>query len=234
MHGAIALLGWVGGSSMAISWQLAPMFWLAKPLPSTVTRRLLLALVGAVVLAVVAALVAAPLGGWAVTGLVPLAALVWGLHPWWTASSLAAARRPVRDGARDAWIASLACAPLAGSLSVLAWSSHEPRWAVVAGVVALWGWALTLVFGTLARIVPFLVWFHRFSARVGLADVPSMKDLLPDRWVRAFLLLHGANGLGLLALVWAGGRPGAALVGVGVGAEGVALGLGLGWVLSRR
>ena len=44
--------------------------------------------------------------------------------------------------------------------------------------------------GMLTRIVPFLVWFHRFSARVGLEPVPSMRSLLSQRQIQTGFLLH--------------------------------------------
>ena len=54
--------------------------------------------------------------------------------------------------------------------------------------------------GMLGRIVPFLVWFHRFSALAGLQPIPSMKSLLPDAKVELGLRLHVAS----LALLLAG------------------------------
>ena len=58
-----------------------------------------------------------------------------------------------------------------------------------------------IVHGMLGKIVPFLVWFHRFSKRVGTAPVPSMKQLLPDRYPRIGFALHLFTLLlGLVAL----------------------------------
>jgi hypothetical protein len=50
-----------------------------------------------------------------------------------------------------------------------------------------------IVHGMLTRIVPFLVWFHRFAPLVGKVPVPSVKGLLPDRWTRVGFALHVAG-----------------------------------------
>ena len=47
--------------------------------------------------------------------------------------------------------------------------------------------------GMLSRIVPFLVWFHRFSARVGLEPVPSMRGLLSQRTIQTGFILHASS-----------------------------------------
>lgn len=55
--------------------------------------------------------------------------------------------------------------------------------------------------GMLSRIVPFLVWFHRYSARVGLEIVPSMRSLLPQKRIKITLFLHLSSVLlGVLAI----------------------------------
>ncbi|WP_251330900.1 hypothetical protein [Haloplanus pelagicus] len=83
--------------------------------------------------------------------------------------------------------------------------------------------ALTLLFvlvGTLYHVVPFLVWVHRYSDRLGFEDVPMIDDLYDGRLARADLYLVAGGG----ALLVAGdlfARPGLVVVGGG------ALGLGL-------
>ena len=45
------------------------------------------------------------------------------------------------------------------------------------GFLALGGFASSVIAGQLYKILPFLVWFHRFSAYVGLKKVPSASEL---------------------------------------------------------
>ena len=45
----------------------------------------------------------------------------------------------------------------------------------------------------LYKIVPFLIWFHRFSSLVGQVRVPLLKDLLPKRGPAIQATLNGVS-----------------------------------------
>ncbi len=47
-----------------------------------------------------------------------------------------------------------------------------------------------IMHGMLTRIVPFLVWLHRFAPLVGKLRVPSVKKLHPDALTRRGFALH--------------------------------------------
>lgn len=182
VHLGLALCGWVGGLLAAVSWQVVPMFYLA-PDPD---RRGILPLL--------AIGLAAPL--LALVGLSPLPAqiaaaiAVWLLHPIATLRSLAARKRRLADGSLRFWQVGLSVAPLV--LVAAAWArfGDDPRAPLLFGWLAIWGWAGTIVHGMLSRIVPFLVWFHRFSPLLGRVPVPPMRQLWPERRLRVGLALH--------------------------------------------
>lgn len=70
---------------------------------------------------------------------------------------------------------------------------------LVYGLFALVGFIGSIVVGQLYKIVPFLVWLHRFSAYVGLKRVPSASELLGERWkLVQYALMHA--GIGALAI----------------------------------
>jgi hypothetical protein len=77
----------------------------------------------------------------------------------------------------------------------------------------------------LTRIVPFLVWLHRFAPVVGEAPVPSVRALLPDSRVRVGLVLHAGSVL----LGACGILSGSDLL---VRAAGLALLATAGWLLG--
>jgi len=54
-----------------------------------------------------------------------------------------------------------------------------------------------VVIGTLYHVVPFVVWVHRYSDRLGFEPVPMVDDLYDDRLATAdfCLVLVGAAGL---------------------------------------
>jgi hypothetical protein len=51
----------------------------------------------------------------------------------------------------------------------------------VYGFLGLFGVVTFAILGMLYKIVPFLVWFHRYSGEIGRAKVPSMADMYSDR-----------------------------------------------------
>lgn len=94
----------------------------------------------------------------------------------------------------------LALAVAAGAGLALAPVS-EPWWDrlhVAYGLLAIPGFVGTIVVAQLYKIVPFLVWLHRFSPLVGLKKVPAASELLPERPKQVqYFAMHA----GLAALV---------------------------------
>src|SRR5690606_25100302 len=103
--------------------------------------------------------------------------------PALTLRALSRRKRKRVDGSKGFWQLGLVAAPITLSLALLALLLDDPRWAVLFGWFAVWGWAGAIVLGMLTRIVPFLVWFHRFSALVGKVPVPPMRRMIPDAWI---------------------------------------------------
>jgi len=201
VHLTLGLLGWVGGLVSAVAWKVLPMFYLAPELSGRVRAGLLIALAAGLV----GPVVAVPLGvsSPVILGLLatPAVAAVWLVQPVLLLRSLAARRRKRVDGSYHFWRASLALAPVTALLGAAAVLLHDGRWPLLFGWVAIWGHAGLVVHGMLTRIVPFLVWYHRFSAHIGAPNVPAMRELLPDRAVTLGLALHlSALIAGLLAI----------------------------------
>lgn len=61
------------------------------------------------------------------------------------------------------------------------------------GTLFALGWVGTMIIALLHKIVPFLVWYHRFSDKVGREPVPLMKDMVDEsRGFIGFLLYHSS------------------------------------------
>ena len=123
------------------------------------------------------------------------------------------------------WYTGLGCAPVVFAAALAALWLDDPRWPLVFGWLAIWGWAGMIVHGMLTRIVPFLVWFHRFAALVGLEPVPPMRRMLPvgratvAYWLHALTLVLGCGAIisGWVPLVYAAALT-MALTGLALGA----------------
>ncbi|KAA9398102.1 hypothetical protein Har1130_05450 [Haloarcula sp. CBA1130] len=69
-------------------------------------------------------------------------------------------------------------------LTVVAWWNDPLAYAGLLGqpsTVLLIGGVGFVVFGTLYHVVPFIVWVHRYSDRLGFEDVPMVDDLYDHR-----------------------------------------------------
>jgi len=201
-HLCVALIGWVGGLIAAVSWQVLPMFYLAPSPPSAIKWTVqILAAVGATGPAVVLGVDYFGLLGENPPLLEPVAAAaaipgilaVWLLHPAVSAWSLSMRRRKRVDGSLLFWQAALSMAPVCALAAFAAWSLEAPHWDILFGWIALWGWVGMIMHGMLTRIVPFLVWLHRFAPLVGKVRVPSVKNLHSDALTRGGFALHLAS-----------------------------------------
>ncbi len=232
-HAALGGLVWVGGLITAVSWQVVPMFYLTPPIPRWSQRLTVVAVAIALVAAPAAVMLgAAPLA--VALGALPAAVAVWVVHPIVIARALRRRKRRRVDGSARFWWAGLACAPLAPLLAAGALLGDDPRWSVALGWTVVWGWAGMIAHGMLTRIVPFLVWFHRYSPLVGREPVPSMRELLPDARIRVALALHAgavvAGEAALLTRWW----PLAHAAGALLAATAIALAANLIRTLRRR
>lgn len=197
VHLSFGLLGWVGGLILAVSWQILPMFYLTPNFSKRAMRRELILLGTGLLLPPIALAldyfhqsISIPLHIFAACGALPAIFVVWILHPILALRNLAARRRSQPDASFYFWRAALAVALLATPISVLAFFDSNPRWEVLLIWLVIWGWAGMIIHGMLTRIVPFLIWFHRFSPLIGRVRVPSVRNLLPDAWIKRGFLLH--------------------------------------------
>jgi hypothetical protein len=200
VHLSLGVLGWVGGLLMAVSWQLVPMFYLTPPIESRLRIRSLWALGLSITSTVVllpldraGLLTEADPGIIAAITMLPGVLVVWVIHPMSILHALRNRRRKRVDPSKDYWVVAMWTAPVVLLTAILTLWSTDPRWGLTFGWLAVWGWAGIAVHGMLTRIVPFLVWFHRFSHQIGKQEVPSVRKLYPANYARRELWIHGAS-----------------------------------------
>ncbi|MBW1882234.1 MAG: NnrS family protein [Deltaproteobacteria bacterium] len=212
-HLCVALIGWVGGLIAAVSWQVLPMFYLARRPPVAIKWTVqILAALGAIGPVLILGVDyfnllgenPPPLEPAAAAAVAPGILAVWVLHPAVSVWSLSKRRRKRADGSLYFWQAGLVMAPLTALAAAAAWSLDAPHWDILFGWLALWGWVGMIMHGMLTRIVPFLVWLHRFAPLVGKMRVPSIKKLHPDSLTRRGFVLHLCSLLlGVVAILTA-------------------------------
>ncbi|HET9983782.1 MAG TPA: hypothetical protein VFQ38_09345 [Longimicrobiales bacterium] len=223
VHIHVAIFGWVMLVVIGVANRLLPMFLLSHGV-SERRGRIAAGLVASGVLLLFALHHAVPMP---LLWLAPGALILAG-----TAAFLLQARafyrhrrKPKIDaGMRSAAVAlaflafALGLAPVA-----LVGGAGAPRLAV-AYVAALVLGALSLFVAALYyKIIPFLIWFHRFGPLAGKRPLPTVAELFDARWatLATALLALGAAGVvaGVLAGSGAGARAAAAVFAAGALAE---------------
>ena len=208
IHLTLALLGWVGGLIMAVSWQVIPMFYLASTASKTTMRWFFALLLAGLVLPLLSVFANTEFNSFlspsrlAAIGALPAATVIWLLHPALILRNISRRKRKRSDASLLFWRAGLGTALLIIPVAVAALLLPDPRWQLLFGWLTIWGWAGMIMHGMLTRIVPFLVWFHRYSPRVGFEPVPSMRSLLPQQRIKTGFILHLSSvALGVIAIL---------------------------------
>ncbi|MCO4763871.1 MAG: hypothetical protein KC502_20325 [Myxococcales bacterium] len=228
VHLCVGLLGWVGMLLTAISTQIIPMFYLTAPFPPRIASAAVW-LGGVSVLLWTAGLawgLSATTLAWTAA---PFALYVWLIHPIVALKLLAKRRRKRKDVSVQFWQAGSLVAPFVGIAAALTLLSDDPRWPLLFGWLAIFGWGGLIVHGMLTRILPFLVWFHRYAPLVGEMKVPPMRRMFPPSRSGPALIAHlSAVGLGTVAILT--GQP---VVFAGAGLSLVISGLILAYAMVR-
>jgi hypothetical protein len=105
---------------------------------------------------------------------------------------------------------------------------------LLAGILFLGGFALSVAGGMLHKIVPFLCWFHLQSQlQAPAGTIPNMKEFVSEERARMHFRLHLASSLLLLAYpLWPGVAPAAGLA-LAVSAAMLEVNLLRAWRLFR-
>lgn len=64
---------------------------------------------------------------------------------------------------------------------------------LIYGLIALFGSFGMLIIGQMYKIVPFLVWYHKYSSKVGIQNVPMLKDMFNEKLatIQLYIMLAG-------------------------------------------
>jgi hypothetical protein len=200
VHLAWGLLGWVGLLVISVSYQVVPMFQLTPAYPKPFAAWLT---AGLFVLLLLWTLVS--LGG--MEPLAPLAgglmALGFALYAGLTLRLQKQRRRKLSDVTLLFWRYGMAMLLLVLALwlagQLLPGLGGERAYPFLLAILFIVGFAVSVVNGMLYKIVPFLIWFHLQSQLTGVAKVPNMKEILPEKGMRRQMWLHFA-AVPLLAL----------------------------------
>ncbi|MDE2485243.1 MAG: hypothetical protein KGL32_08390 [candidate division NC10 bacterium] len=204
-HIHLAGIGWVTMMIFGASYKLIPMFSLSELRDERLACwEFWLLQVGLVGL-YVTLLLQSP---WATLFALLIAAAV-GLFLWTMREVLRSRRRPRLDwGLRHSLTAmiTLVIVTILGLWLGTGWVPSEEfaaRLAFGYGVLALLGWISVTIIGMMYKIIPFLVWHHRYSDLVGLRPVPAATQLLGESTPRMeYWLLHAGIVMTVVGVIF--------------------------------
>ena len=207
VHLAWGLGGWALMLVIGVSYLVVPMFQLTPAYPIWLTRLLpagLLLTLGLWSLQLLAARgeVQAWQSGVALSGM-----LLAGLYAAATLWLQSRRRRRQTDVTfvfwRGAMLSLVAFAASWLAFEALPQLGSHPRAPLWLGVLALPGVFLSVIMGMLYKIMPFLNWLHLQRQGGTAMPPPNMKQMIPERAMRAQMRLHfAAFGLLLAAVLW--------------------------------
>lgn len=232
VHLHIAAAGWILLVIIGVAQHLLSMFLLSHGVPKWPARLAVgLIATGAMLLTVM------DHSGLALPYALP-AALIWAGTLSFLAQAALSFRRSMKPrldpGMRLAG-AGLGFLALALGLGPAAYAQGiaAPRlWVAYVTALVLGGFTL-FVAAHLYKIIPFLVWFHRFGPLAGKQPVPAVSDLYDARLAGTAALLLAIGAAGLVAAILTG-RPAAARFAAAVFASGTILEAGQLLAVSRR
>ena len=192
LHLQMGLLGWIGFLIFGVGFHVIPMFYLlSKPFSDKQARGILLTAFGSL-----SALSTGSILGmskdWLLLFSLPGLASVF-YFSYTLLRMLYQRKRKVHDSTLRLWQGGILALCLSLPLGLSHLVSPGQQWLFLFGIFFIGGFAISVSIGMLYKIVPFLIWFHRFSSLIGQIRVPLLKDLLPKRLPAIQAFLHGVS-----------------------------------------
>jgi len=201
LHITYGLIGWVGFLLMGVAFHVIPMFYLTEAFPDRRSNLVIaLELLGIICLSIGFIFQVPPF--WLTVASVPIL-IGFVIFIGQIVILLKRRQRKNVDTTLRFWRLGLFCLPL--SLICLSISLYriDEVFTYLFAMLFLIGFAAAITNGMLYKIVPFLIWLHRFSSLVGKVETPTMKEILPDPPAhRQFYLFSTALVLLLISSVY--------------------------------
>ena len=200
-HVSMALGGWVLLLAIGVSYQVVPMFQLTPGYPKWLTSRLAPAIFVVLMLHLSLLLLDdAPRWPGILTE-----TLFWICAILFSTTTLLVQylrKRSIPDATLSFFRLGMGALLSLAILALTVRYFSEPEWfKMLGGVLFIVGFAMSLLFGMLYKIVPFLVWFHLFRSATK-TDIPNMKQIMPEAWMWRHLWLHGCTVIVAVLSLW--------------------------------
>ncbi|WP_200763357.1 hypothetical protein [Nitrosophilus alvini] len=194
IHALWAFFGWTGLLIIGVSYQVVPMFYVTPDFSNSI-KKLLAPFIFLFLFLTSATLF---IDFSYVFGAVLFCFLFFGIA---TFKLIEKRKRKLIDTTINYWRISSLLLSLGGALFILYLFIPNDSLLWIASVTLLYGFAVSLINGMLYKIIPFLAWFHLSS--MGYFDIPTMREMIPEKSAKLQMILHILAYLSLLLLPFA-------------------------------
>ena len=204
-HVIAAALGWLTLLAMGVAYKLVPMFALSHGHGEGRGTSVFGLAAGGALLLLLGAAWGWAAGGMAAAGALVLCAVGLFIRDQWL--FLRTRHKPRLDVGLK--LSAVAFGYL-GLVSILGWLALAGAVRLGHGalvILALLGWLGCLMAGQTYKIVPFLVWYHRYAGRAGREKVPLLREMYSER-LAGMAMWPFASAGALIAAGAAAGVPG--------------------------
>ncbi len=179
IHGAFAFFGWVGLLIIGVTYQVIPMFYVTKDFNQKTKKYLSFFIFSTLILSVFSHYFL----------IFTLFSYVW--FAVLTIRLIDSRKRKIKEVSIDFWKVSMFSLIVGSSLFLVSLFVENTFLKWISSVILLYGFVISLICGMLYKIIPFLAWFH-ISSR-GFFDMPTMKEMIDERFLRYQFNLHLAS-----------------------------------------
>ena len=201
LHITYGLAGWVGFLLMGVAFHVIPMFYLTEAFPDRRSYIIIISqLLGIISLTIGFIFQVPPI--WLTLASFPVL-LGFSIFISQIVFLLAHRQRKNVDTTLRYWRLGLLCLPLSLICLLISLYRIDETFTYLFAILFFIGFASAITNGMLYKIIPFLIWLHRFSWLVGKVETPTMKEILPDSPAhRQFFLFSIALVLLLISSVY--------------------------------
>lgn len=197
LHAHIAFIGWVSMVIMGVSFKLIPMFTLSHGFPLTNAKLAFWILnVGLLGISTIMHYKDTTFLYYIFTGLIVLGIIFFLLQIRIIFKNRI--RKKYDIGIKFSVVAYLMLGLTTILGTFIAFVDYQSiiNLTLIYGYMIIFGYISMLIVGQMYKIVPFLVWYHKYSSKVGLEPVPMLKDMFNEMFaqIEFYLMITAVFG----------------------------------------
>ncbi len=183
IHYSFALFGWVSLLIVSVSFQVVEMFYVTPSYPTNMSRYLTLTILGLLIFKTILTIL-----DYSTNLLTATIAMLFLVYATVTINRLTQRKRPTADATVWFWLFGMALFILSMTIVVIGSFLTIDSTLQHLSYIAFIGFALSIVFAMVYKIVPFLTWFH--LSNQGYMEAPMMHDVIHPKKAKIHFYIH--------------------------------------------